>query len=222
MPTLEDTLTQLKALGDERIRTLKVREGADDNQYGVKLGDIRKVAKEIKTNHELAMELWETGNIDARLLAILILKPKLLTVEKMDNMVHSVNTVQVADWLNAYVVKKHPDNEMLRLKWMKDDDPMAARAGWHLTAERIAKSPEDLDLPGLLDRIESEMAQAAPDTQWTMNNTLAAIGIHFADHRDNAIAIGETLGIYRDYPVSRGCTSPFAPVWIKEIVSRQS
>ena len=57
--------------------------------------------------------------------------------------------------------------------------------------------------------------------QWTMNNTLVAVGIHFPRHRKRAIAIGETLGIYREYPVSKGCTSPFAPIWIKEMVSRQ-
>jgi 3-methyladenine DNA glycosylase AlkD len=47
-------------------------------------------------------------------------------------------------------------------------------------------------------------------------------GIHFPDHRKRAIAIGEKLGIYRDYPVPKGCTSPFAPIWINEMVRRQS
>ena len=71
-------------------------------------------------------------------------------------------------------------------------------------------------------RIASEMGNAAPEVQWTMNNTLAGIGIHFPEHRKEAIEIGETLGIYRDYPVSKGCTSPFAPLWIDEMVRRQS
>jgi 3-methyladenine DNA glycosylase AlkD len=50
---------------------------------------------------------------------------------------------------------------------------------------------------------------------------LAEIGIHFPKLRKRAIAIGETLGIYRDYPVSKGCTSPFAPIWIEAMVKRQ-
>ena len=45
--------------------------------------------------------------------------------------------------------------------------------------------------------------------------------IHFPQHRERAIAMGEKLGIYRDYPVSKGCTSPFAPIWINAMVSRQ-
>jgi 3-methyladenine DNA glycosylase AlkD len=104
---------------------------------------------------------------------------------------------------------------------MADDHPWAGRAGWSLTSARIARAPEGLDLPALLDRIESEMGSAAPEVQWTMNACLAGIGIHFPKHRKRAIAIGEKLGIYRDYPVSKGCTSPFAPIWIDEMVRRQ-
>jgi 3-methyladenine DNA glycosylase AlkD len=104
---------------------------------------------------------------------------------------------------------------------MATDDRWAARAGWSLTAERVVKSPDGLDPSALLDRIESEMADAAPEVQWTMNNTLATIGIHAPKLRKRAIAIGEKLGIYRDYPVSKGCTSPFAPIWINAMVSRQ-
>jgi 3-methyladenine DNA glycosylase AlkD len=69
-------------------------------------------------------------------------------------------------------------------------------------------------LTALLDRIESEMDNAEAAVQWTMNSTLAEIGIHFPKLRKRALAIGETLGIYRDYTVSKGCTSPFAPIRI--------
>jgi 3-methyladenine DNA glycosylase AlkD len=83
------------------------------------------------------------------------------------------------------------------------------------------KSPEGLDLSALLDRIEAELGTAAPEVQWTMNCCLAEIGIHFPEHRKRALAIGETNSVYRDYPTSKGCTSPFAPIWITEMVRRQ-
>ena len=219
--TLKEILKQLKALSDDKVRAHNTKYGAGDNQFGVKLGDIRALAKKIKTNDELTRSLWESGNVDAQLLATLLIKPKNLSPEEMDRLVRSATFVHVADWLTAYVVKQHPDKETLRQDWMVTDDPWAARAGWSLTAERVAKSPEGLDLPALLDRIESEMGNADPVVQWTMNSTLAAIGIHSPKLRKRAIAIGETLGIYRDYPVSKGCTSPFAPIWIHAMVSRQ-
>ena len=219
--TLKETLKQLKALGNEKVRAQNAKSGAGDNQFGVSLGDIRTLAKKIKTDHELALSLWETGNVDAQFLATLLIQPKKLSANEMDRMVRSITFVRVADWLNSYVVRQHPDKEALRQKWMAADDRWAARAGWDLTAERVAKSPDGLDLPALLDRIESEMADADPEVQWTMNNTLATIGIHFPKLRKRAIAIGEKIGLYRDWPVSKGCTPPFAPIWINYMVSRQ-
>ena len=196
--------------------------GAGDNQFGVKRGDIRTLANTIKTNHELALSLWDTGNVDAQFLATLLIKPTLLSADEMDRMVRSITFAWVADWLHSYVVKEHPDKETLRNQWMASDDRWAARAGWQLTAGRVARSPDGLDPVALLDRIEAEMGSAAPEVQWTMNGCLAEIGIHFPKHRKRAIAIGEKLGIYRDYPCSKGCTSPFAPIWINAMVSRQS
>ena len=181
----------------------------------------RVLAKKISTSPELAMPLWKTGNVDAQLLAVLLLKPKNLSAKEMDRMVRSISFIRVADWLISYVVRQHPDKEALRQDWIADDDRWAARAGWDLTAERVAKSPDGLDLSALLDRIESEMGGSDPAVQWTMNGTLAEVGIHFPKLRTRAVAIGEALGVYRDYPCSKGCTSPFAPIWIQAMVSRR-
>jgi 3-methyladenine DNA glycosylase AlkD len=219
--TLEETLRQLKAMGSADLRAYNAKSGADDNQFGVSRGDVRNLAKKIKTNHELAVALWKTGNLDARFLATLVIKVNLLSADELERMVKSVNFAWLADWLHSYVVKEHADKETLRRKWMESDDRWLARAGWQLTAGRVAKSPEGLDPVALLDRLESEMGNAAPEVQWTMNNCLAEIGIHFPKLRKRAIAIGEKLGIYRDYPCSKGCTSPFAPIWIDFMVKRQ-
>lgn len=219
--TRDEALSRLEALGSETLRAQNAKRGVTGAQFGVKMGDIRKLADEIKADHALALELWETENLEARLLAVLLMKPKQLSAEELDRLVRSNRQIPVSDWLNSYVVKAHPEKEALRQRWMSDGDPMAARAGWSLTAERVAKKPEGLDLAALLDRIEAEMASAAPEPQWTMNNTLAAIGINHPEHRARALAIGERLGVYRDYPTSAGCTSPFAPEWIGEMVRRQ-
>ena len=218
---LDEALEQLEALGNAKVRAQNAKSGAGENQFGVSLGEIRVLAKKIGTDHALALSLWDAGNVDAQFLGTLLIEPKKLSAEAMDGMVRSIVFVRVADWLNSYVVAKHPKKETLRQDWMSSGDRWTARAGWHLTAVRVVKDPAGLDLPELLDRIESEMGDAVPEAQWTMNNTLAAIGIHVPKLRTRAVAIGEKLGIYRDYPVSKGCTSPFAPIWIDVMVSRQ-
>jgi 3-methyladenine DNA glycosylase AlkD len=99
---------------------------------------------------------------------------------------------------------------------------VVASAGWALTSERVAKSPDGLDLTGLLDTVESEMKGAPDRLQWAMNTTLATIGIQHAAHRPRAIDIGERLEVLKDYPTPPNCTSPFAPIWIAEMVRRKA
>jgi 3-methyladenine DNA glycosylase AlkD len=219
--TVSDILAQLKKLGDDKVRTLNIRNGAGENQFGVKLGDVRNIAKKLKPNHELAMALWKTGILEAQLLTTQLIKARDLSAAEMEAMVKAVKVVQVAEWLHSYVLKDHLDKESLRVKWMTTKDLMAARAAWRLTAGSVAKNPEGIDVVGLLNRIEKEMGKTDPLVQWTMNMCLAEIGINFPQHRERAIAIGEKLGVFRDYPCSAGCTSPFAPIWINEMVRRQ-
>ena len=145
-----------------------------------------------------------------------------LSAKDVDRLVRSVAFSHVADWLMSYVVRQHPDKETLRQEWISAKDRWASRAGWALTAGRVVKSRDGLDLPALLERIEAEMPKADPAVQWTMNTVLAEIGIHVPKLRKRAVAIGERLGIYRDYPASKGCISPFAPIWIDAMVKRQS
>lgn len=85
--TLEKILEQLKAFGTEKMRAHNAKNSAGENQFGVKLGDLRVLAKKIKVNHELALALWKTKNVEARLLATLLIKPKALSAEEMDRMV---------------------------------------------------------------------------------------------------------------------------------------
>ena len=218
--TLDEALARLKSHSHAETHARNEKNGAQGQQFGVMMGDIRAVAKAIKSDHALALQLWDTGIVEARLLAILIMKPKTLTIADLDRLVRSNSFLWVSDWLNSYVLKQHPDKEALRLNWVHEVHPIAARAYWSLTAERVTKSPDGLDLTALLDRLETELPTAPEPVQWTMNNTLAAIGINHPAHRDRALAIGERLGIYRDYPTPKGCTSPFAPLWIKEMVRR--
>ncbi|MEU4590790.1 DNA alkylation repair protein [Micromonospora aurantiaca (nom. illeg.)] len=216
--TVAEVTAELAALDDPKIRAVNERHGDD---HGVNLGKLRAVAKRLKTQQELARELWATGDSAARLLAMLICRPKAYGRDELDAMLREARTPKVHDWLVNYVVKKSPHAEPLRLAWSADPDPVVASAGWALTTERVARNPDGLDLAGLLDVIEAEMAGAPERLQWAMNHCLAQIGIEHAAYRDRAIGIGERLGVLKDYPTPPGCTSPYAPVWINEMVRRQ-
>lgn len=211
-------MAELAVLEDPRAREVNARHG--DN-HGVNLGKLRTVAKRLKTQQELALGLWATGDTAARLLALLICRPKAFGGAGLDAMLRQAGTPKVQDWLVNYVVKKSPHAEDLRVHWFADRDPVVASAGWALTSDRVVKKPEGLDISGLLDTIESEMQAAPGRLQWAMNHCLAQIGIEHPQHRARALDIGERLEVLKDYPTPPNCTSPFAPVWITEMVKRQ-
>ncbi|WP_409465288.1 DNA alkylation repair protein [Amycolatopsis sp. GA6-003] len=217
--TLSGVLDRLAELHDPKIRAVNENHGDD---HSVNLGKLRALAKELKAQPDLARELWRTGDTNARLLALLVARPKQFDRADLDTMLREAGTPKVHDWLLANIVKKSRHAEDLRVAWLDDPDPVVASAGWALTADRVAKKPGGVDLSGLLDVIEAEMKTAPDRLQWAMNHCLAQIGIENPGLRDRAIGIGERLGVLKDYPTPPNCTSPYAPVWIAEMVKRKA
>ncbi len=217
--TVNEVMDQLASLEDPKMRAINERHGDD---HGVNLTRLRAVAKELKAQQELSRQLWQTGDTAARLLALLICRPKSFTQDELDSMLREARSPKVQDWLVNYVVKKNQHVEDLRRTWFTDTDPVVASAGWALTSDRVAKNADGLDLPALLDTIEAHMQDAPSRLQWAMNTCLAQIGIAHPQFRSRAIAIGERLEVLKDYPTPPNCTSPYAPVWITEIVRRQA
>ncbi|GGJ88701.1 DNA alkylation repair protein [Streptomyces camponoticapitis] len=217
--TVAEVMAELAGLDDPKARAVNEKHGDD---HGVNLSKLRALAKRLKTQHELATRLWATDDTAARLLALLICRPKAFGREELDAMLREARAPKVHDWLVNYVVKRSPHFEELRRAWSADPDPVVASAGWALTTERVTKKPDGLDLAGLLDVVEAEMKDAPDRLQWAMNHCLARIGIDHPEHRPRALDIGERLEVLKDYPTSPGCTSPFAPTWITEIVRRNT
>lgn len=235
--TVEQVLARLAELEDPKILAVNQRHGDD---HAVNLTKLRALAKEVSPDRELARELWKAASDQpasvsasvaaaARLLAILLSKPRDFTEDDLDNMLRVTPMPKVHAWLTAYIVQKGPHAEALRQRWLRDQDPVIESAGWELTASRIARPPRgivsgadpEIDPDAFLATIESRMQQAPERLQWAMNHTLAEIGIAYAEHRERAISIGEELQVLADYPTPPGCTSPFAPLWIAEMVRRR-
>lgn len=215
--TIDAVMAELEALENPKFRAVNELRGDD---HGVNLTQLRAVAKRLKIQHELALALWAGGDTAARLLATLVCRPKALSADELDAMIRDIRAPKLLDWFITNVVKPGRHAEELRLRW-KDEADLVGRAGWSLTTDRVVKSPEGLDLDGLLDQIEAEMAQAPEPKQWSMNHCLAEIGIWNPALRQRAIGIGEKLKVLIDFPASPGCTSPYAPAWIAEMVRRR-
>ena len=187
-----------------------------------KLGDLRKIAKEIKRDHELALELWSTGEYSPRLLAILIMDKKLLTQEVIDKLAREMQehdydeSNRLADWFLANQLTKDKQTIALMKTWEHNPSPILRRLFWYYQARLrwVGQTPPD-NTPDLLASLKKNMANAEPEVQWAMNFTAGQIGIHESEYRSQCIELGEKLGLYKDDPVAPNCTPDYLPEFIR-------
>ena len=175
--TLKGALAQLEALGNEKLRAQNRRKGAGDNQFGAQLA---------------TSENWPRGLRRTKLWPLLCGKPGTSmpgfsntsdqSKEPVRRRIRSDGAIRriCASGGLAQLLRRQdiPNKETLRQRWMADDDPWTARAGWSLTSERIGKNPEGLDLPALrADRVRN----GGCCSRSTMDDELLScrIGIHF-------------------------------------------
>lgn len=186
-----------------------------------KLGDLRKIANDIKKDHELAVDLWSSKQFLARQLAILIMDKKLLTPEFVDQldkdiMQHEENErMQLIDWLMANQFSKDKNTIALMNSWENSPSSLQRRAFWYYqgrlrwVGQKPAKSEE------LLTKIESSIEKEAVEVQWAMNFTAGWIGVYEKEFRSRCIALGEKTGLYKEKLVSKGCTPEYLPEFIR-------
>ena len=191
------------------------------SQETTKLGDLRQIAKEIKKDHVLAMELWSINQLMSRLLATLIMDKKLLSQEVIDTLDLDVQNheyeerCQIMDWLMANQLSKDKKTIALMESWENSPSPLQRRIFWYYQARlRWMGNTNHSNTETLLTAIESELSGEQPEVQWAMNYTAGQIGKWQEEHRNRCIAIGETTGLYKDEIVPRGCTPSYLPKFI--------
>jgi len=186
-----------------------------------KLGDLRNIAKDIKKDHDLAMELWSSGKFFPRQLAILIMDNKLLSqdlINKLDKDMQSHpmdERIQLMDWLMANQLSKDKKTIALILTWEKSPSKLQRRTYWYHQARlRWMGQPAPENTPELLSAIEASLATEEPEVQWAMNFTVGWIGVFDKKYRNRCVALGEKIGLYKGEMVSKGCTPNYLPEFI--------
>lgn len=193
-----------------------------------KLGDLRKIAKEIKKDHDLAMELWSTGEFYPRLLAILIMDKKLLTPEVIDQLDEDIRDHeqdernQIADWLMANQLTKDKKLVSLIQTWEQNPSAIKRRIFWYYQARlRWTGQQPPANTDELLALIEKKIEDEEPEVQWAMNFTTGWIGVYDEAYRTRCIQLGEKTGLYKDEVVPRGCTPGYLPKFIAIEVNKR-
>jgi len=197
------------------------------NDENIRLGKLRKIAKEIKKDHALAMELWSTKQFNARLLAILIMNKKQLTDELLDRLDKDMlqhteeDGNQLMDWLMANQLTKDKKTISLMESWLNSPSSLQRRTFWYYQGRLrwVGQTPPP-NSNELLSFIESQIKTEEPRVQWAMNFTAAQIGIFEEKFRARCVAIGEETGLYKDEKVARNCTPNYLPKYIAMQVAK--
>lgn len=185
-----------------------------------KLGDLRTIAKDIKKDHELAMDLWSTEHFFARQLAILIMDKKLLTEEVIDNLISDINQhndkekLQLIDWLFANQLTKDKKTIALIESWEDSQSSLKRRTYWYYQARLRWTGQTPPYSEKLLSNIENRIEKEEPEVQWAMNFTTGWIGVYEKKYRNRCVALGEKTGLYKGQMVSKGCTPDYLPEFI--------
>lgn len=197
------------------------------NDENIRLGKLRKIAKEIKKDHALAMELWSTKQFNARLLAILIMNKKQLTDELLDRLDKDMlqhteeDGNQLMDWLMANQLTKDKKTISLMESWLNSPSSLQRRTFWYYQGRLrwVGQTPPP-NSNKLLSFIESQIKTEEPRVQWAMNFTAAQIGIFEEKFRARCVAIGEETGLYKDEKVAKNCTPNYLPKYIAMQVAK--
>lgn len=185
-----------------------------------KLGDVRKIAKEIKKDHLLAIELWSTKLFFPRQLAILLMDKKLLTEDSINQFVDDINLheenekLQLIDWLMANQLMKDKRTIEYIENWKESTSSLQRRVYWYYKGRLRWMGEIYEDSEELLSTIENQIANEPPEVQWAMNFTAGWIGVYEKELRQKAIEIGEKTGLYKGKMVSKGCTPEYLPEFI--------
>jgi hypothetical protein len=192
-------------------------------------GAIKKLAKEVKQDHALALELWEAGELNGRLLAVLVMDKKLVDQAMVDRLCadmldHPGNTGQtrLMEWLMVHQLLKTAAGKRMVASWEHSPVALQRRTFWYQQARlRWRGKTGHENTEHLLEALEARMQAEEPAVQMMMNFTAGWIGVFEPEHRARCAALGERTGLYRDEVVPRGCTPGYLPEFIRVQVEKQ-
>lgn len=221
MKTVSQVMTELKKAGTEQTRKTFARHGAPDNFFGVKVGDLKVIAKKIKGDQELACALYKTGNADAMYLAGIVADGSQMSKKQLNDWAKTAPWHMIAEYSVPGVACENPHAHALAVKWINSKNESVATAGWNTYSGILALQPdEELDLKeieSLLKRIETEIHHSPERVKYTMNGFVIAVGGYVKPLAKKAKATAKKIGKVEVDMGETACKVPLATEYIAKI-----
>lgn len=224
-PLCDDTLRELEDLGTTQNRKIYPRHGVKDPLFGVSYANLRRLAKRLAPDHQLADELWSSGNHDARVLATMVDNPARVSAETLRLRVRDVGNYVLADALAALVGRTPLRDEMAR-EWTADPrEEWAGATGWSLVTAQAMDSRSPMPDSYFLERlvyIEQNITVAANRVRHSMNGALIAIGSRSPHLRQLAEEAARQIGKVRVDHGQTSCKTPEAIPYLARVWKRKA
>jgi 3-methyladenine DNA glycosylase AlkD len=215
-------LNELRALSNEKAARIYQKQVVDELVLGCTKGPVRKIAKAYIPNHELGLELWSTNIYEARIMAIMILDPKRISIKDLDELLNQSKSVAVIDELTLEIFENFKEPRALFEAWIHHKDLMHQRAAWNSLIVLIhRKRLSEQEVTRHLDTIEAHLVSSPEIVKYAMNRAMVEIGINYPSLTQRILTNSERLGVYKEVMVAKGCTSPYAPDWIHAVLKRK-
>ncbi|MEK4596441.1 DNA alkylation repair protein [Bacillus sp. FSL R9-9497] len=218
---LEEVMRQLEGYGTEQNRKTYKNHGAKEPLFGVSFANLKLLKKKIKKDHDLAVGLWETNNMDAMTLATYILDPKKIATEQLNSWIQNVDYYCLMDVLMKSICTSPIAIERME-EWTKSNDEWIGRAGWSLLANIAIKNKtlhDDFFSP-YLEEIKENIHNEKNRKKEAMNSALITIGIRNEDLERQAIEIAREIGKVEVDHGATSCKTPDAESYIKKARER--
>lgn len=222
--TTKEALKALEELGSESVKNIFKNHGAKEPFFGVKVGDMKKLLKQLKGQHDLALSLYQTGNSDAMYFAGLLCDPKKMSKKEIQDWADKAYWYMLSEFTVPWVAAESGHGWELALEWIEDDREAIAAAGWACLCSVIPLTPnEALDIPmisSLLDRVENEIHGERNRVRYAMNNFIIASGGYLSELNDKAKNIAKKVGEVKVNMGNTSCKVPLAFPYIEKMEKR--
>ncbi|KAB2880232.1 DNA alkylation repair protein [bacterium] len=136
-------MAALERVGTEKLRAAYVLHGATGNYFGVSTAQFKRLKKKIGSDQRLALELWKSNNIDAQILATMIVEQNAINESLMDDWITRIHYYAVADEFVGNVVALSSFAKLKMLQWINSNEEYVRRCGYTVMSY-IAHEKESL------------------------------------------------------------------------------
>jgi 3-methyladenine DNA glycosylase AlkD len=224
--TAAEVVRQLEPLGSESTKKVLRNHGVAEPLLGVKIGDLQKIQKRVKTDHPLALDLYDTGIYDAMYLAGMIADPQRMTKDDLRRWLEGATCAMLAEHTVPTLAARSPHGRELAMEWIESPDERTAAAGWQTLSMLLGDPDEaDVDVPQLkrlLQRVRKTIHDQPNHVRYVMNGFVIAVGSYVTALTDAAIEAGKAIGKVDVDMGNTACKVPYAPDYIEKVRKRRS